>query len=204
MARSALVEAVEQFTRALDQIATVPATPALQREELKFQVALVSPLIHVKGFAASETKGAMERARLLIEQAEARGEPPDDPMLLFFVVYDFWAANYVGFNGDAMRGFAAEFLRLAEKQDATVPLMVGHRLMGVSLASTGDLTQAREHYDQALPLYDPVAHRPLATRFTADIRVAILNFRTWALWLLGYPDATLADADQGLTRTKSH
>ena len=93
----------------------------------------------------------MERARLLIEQAEARGEPPDDPLLLFSVIYDFWAANYVGFNGDAMRRFAAEFLSLAEKQGATVPLMVGHRLMGVSLASTGDLTQAREHYDQALP-----------------------------------------------------
>ena len=30
--RSALVEAVEQFTRALDQIATLPATPALRRE----------------------------------------------------------------------------------------------------------------------------------------------------------------------------
>ena len=77
--------------------------------------------------------------------------------------------------------------------------MVGHRLMGVSLATTGDLTQARAHYDQALPLYNPVAHRPLATRFTADIRVAILNFRSWALWLLGFPDAALVDADQGLS-----
>ena len=141
----------------------------------------------------------MERARLLIEQAEARGEPPDDPMLLFFVIYDFWEANFVGSNGDAMRGFASQFLALAKKQGATVPLMVGHRLMGVSLASTGDLVQARAHYDQALPLYDPVAHRALATLFTADIRVAILNFRTWTLWLLGYPDAALADADQGLS-----
>ena len=199
LARSALVEAVEQLARALDQIATLPSTPTIRREELKFQVALVAPLIHVKGFAASETNRTMERARLLIEQAEARGESPDDPLLLFSVIYDFWAANYVGFNGDAMRGFAAEFLSLAEKQGATVPLMVGHRLMGVSLASTGDLTQARAHYDQALPLYDPVAHRPLATRFTADIRVAILNFRTWALWLLGYPNAALVDADQGLS-----
>ena len=57
LARSALVEAVEQLTRALDQIATLPATPAIRREELKLQVALVAPLIHVKGFAASETNG---------------------------------------------------------------------------------------------------------------------------------------------------
>jgi hypothetical protein len=34
-------------------------------------VALITPLIHVRGYAAPETKAAIERARLLIEQAEA-------------------------------------------------------------------------------------------------------------------------------------
>jgi class 3 adenylate cyclase len=85
--RSALVEAVEQFTRALREIASIPATPALRREEIKFQVALITPLIHVKGYGAPETKAAEERARLLIEQAEALGEPPEDPLLLFSVLY---------------------------------------------------------------------------------------------------------------------
>src|SRR5262249_46289631 len=80
LARSALIEAFEQLRRALDQIVTFPPTTALRREEVKFQVALISPLIHVKGHADSETKTAAERARFLIEQAEARGEPPDDPM----------------------------------------------------------------------------------------------------------------------------
>ena len=56
--RSALVEAVAQLTRALDQIATLPATPALRREEIKLQVALITPLIHVKGYAAPETNAA--------------------------------------------------------------------------------------------------------------------------------------------------
>ena len=44
LARSALVEAIEQLTRALDQILTLPAMPAIRREELKLQVALVAPL----------------------------------------------------------------------------------------------------------------------------------------------------------------
>ena len=139
--RSALVEAVEQLTRALDQIATLPATPALRREQIKLQVALITPLMHVKGYAAPETKAAAERARLLIEQAEALGEPPEDPLLLFSVLYGFWVANYVAFNGDAMRELAAQFLALAEKQGATVPLMIGHRLMGISLLYTGDIAE---------------------------------------------------------------
>ena len=140
--RSALVEAVAQLTRALDQIATLPATPALRREEIKLQVALITPLIHVKGYAAPETKEAAERARLLIEQAGAAGEPPEDPLLLFSVLYGFWVANYVAFNGDVVRELATQFLALAQKQTATVPLMIGHRLMGQSLLIPATLYKA--------------------------------------------------------------
>ena len=129
--RSALVEAIEQLTRALDQFATLPGTPALRRERIKLQVAVITPLIHVRGWAAPETKAAAERARLLIEQAEALGEPPEDPLLLFSVLYALFAANFVAFNGDAVRGLAAQFVALAEKQGSAVPLMIGHRLMGM-------------------------------------------------------------------------
>jgi len=85
--RSALVEAGEQLGRALTQIAALPTTPALRREEIKLQVALITPLQHVKGYAAPEPRAAAERARVLIQQAEALGEPVDDPLLLFRSLY---------------------------------------------------------------------------------------------------------------------
>ena len=174
LARSALVEAAEQLTRALDQIATLPSTPALRREQIKLQVALITPLMHVKGYAAPETKAAAEQARLLIEQAEALGEPPEDPLLLFSVLYGFWVANYVAFNGDAVRELAAQFLALAEKQGATVPLMIGHRLMGTSLCAQETSRKAERITIRRIALYDPAEHRPLATRFGQDAGVAIL------------------------------
>jgi len=59
LARSALVEAAAQLTRALDQIAALPVTPALRREQIKLQVALLHALGHLKGFAAPETKAAV-------------------------------------------------------------------------------------------------------------------------------------------------
>ena len=74
--RSALVEAAEQLRRALDLIATLPPTPALRREQIRLQVALITPLVHVKGWAAPETKAAAERARWLIEQAECSASHP--------------------------------------------------------------------------------------------------------------------------------
>jgi predicted ATPase len=195
--RSALVEATEQLARALTQIATLPATPALRREQIKLQVALITPLMHVKGYAAPETKAAAERARLLIEQAEALGEPPEDPLLLFSVLYSFWTTSFVAFKGDALRELASQFLALAEKQRAVVPLMIGHRMMG-SVLHTGAFAEGRAHLDRAIALYDPAEHRPLATRFGQDIRVAALSYRSWALWMLGYPEAALADTSHAL------
>jgi class 3 adenylate cyclase/predicted ATPase len=196
--RSALAEAVEQLTRALDHIAALPATPALRREAIKLQVALITPLIHVKGYAAPETKAAEERARLLIEQAEAFGEPLDDSLLLFSVLYGVWVANSVAFDGDKLRELAAQFLTLAEKQRATVPLMIGHRVTGFSLLTTGDVAESRTHLDRAVALYDPAEHRPLATRFGVDTGMLVLCYRSWALWMLGYPESALADIDHAL------
>jgi class 3 adenylate cyclase/predicted ATPase len=192
--RSALVEAVAQLAGAIDQIATLPSTPALRREQIKLQVALIAPLMHVKGYAALETKAAAERARVLIEQAEAIGEPPLDPLLLFSVLYGLWVVNFVAFNGDALRNLASQFLALAEKQEAKVPIMIGHRLMASSLMGTGDVVEGRKHYDRAMALYDPAENRSLASRFGQDLRVATLSFRSYALWTLGHPEAALADA----------
>ena len=94
--------------------------------------------MHTKGYASPDTKASFDQARLYIERAEALGEPPEDPLLLFSVLYGLWVQNYVTFNGDALRHLTAQFLALAEKQGATVPLMIGYRLMGTSLMGTGD------------------------------------------------------------------
>ena len=198
LARSALIEAVEQLTRALGQIGTLPSTRALRREQNKLQVALANALMHTKGYSAPETRAAIERAHLLIEQAEAVGEPIEDPLLLFSVLYGFWVLSYLAFNGPVLRQLAAQFLALAEKKQATIPLMVGHRLVGTSFLWTGDVAQSRRHFDQAMTFYDQTQHRPLAMRFGQDIRVSTLCHRSWALWLLGYPNAALVDADDAL------
>ena len=152
--------------------------------------------MYLKGLAASETRAAVERARLLIEQAERLGEPPEDPLLLFSVLYGFWYVNLATFNGDVLRDLATQFLALAEKQRATIPLMVGHRLVATSSQCTGDFLDSRAHYDEVLALYDPAEHGSLAKRFGQDIRVMVLSFRSTALWMLGYPEAALAGVDQ--------
>jgi predicted ATPase len=200
--RSALVETVEQLTRALGQIATLPSTPALRREEINLQVALLYPLQHVKGLAAPELKAAAERARLLIEQATAFGEPPEDPLPLVSALHVLYNVNIVAFNGDIARERAAQLLALAEKQRDKVTLMRGHSAMGASLVFTGNFSESLQHYDKVLALYDPVEHRPLAMRFVYDLRAGALNFGALAVWALGYPEVALARTEQALREAR--
>ena len=198
LARSALVEAAAQLNRALDQIATLPVTPALRREAIRLQVALIHPLMHVKGYAAPETKATAETANLLIAQAVAAGETSEDPLLLFSALFGIWNAHIVAGSSDAARELSEQFLTFAQKQGAIIPLLMAQRVMGVSLLYTGHIALSRSYLDKGIALYDAAEHRSLATRFGVDARVSMLSYRAWTLWMLGYPEAALADVEDAL------
>jgi tetratricopeptide (TPR) repeat protein len=76
--------------------------------------------------------------------------------------------------------------------------MIGHRLVGTSLLYAGEMVQSPAHYNKVLALYEPSEHRSLATRFGQDAKVATLSGRSLALWLLGYHEAALADAEHAV------
>ena len=193
--RSAFLEATALLTRALAQISTLSTTLPLRRQQIEFQIALAAALVNDKGPASPEATAAVEQARFLIERADALGERSDHPLRLFRVLDSLWSASYTACNGDAMRERAAQYLALAEKKGAIIPLIVGRRLMGTSLMWTGDVAEGRVHFDRAIALYDH-AERPLATRVGKDYWVYTLTDRSIALWTLGYPDAALADAER--------
>ena len=70
LARSALLEGVEQLKRALDQIATLPATPDLRREEIKLEVAFANALALTGDLVGG--KEHYDRALAIYDPAEHR------------------------------------------------------------------------------------------------------------------------------------
>jgi hypothetical protein len=76
----------------------------------------ITPLMYIKGFAAPESKAAVERARLLIEEAEALGEPPEDPLLLFSVLYGLGTRELFG-SFDQRRALQRALSGLAPPSD---------------------------------------------------------------------------------------
>jgi hypothetical protein len=195
--RSALLEAVAKFTRGLDQVASLPGTPVLRNQQIKLQVGLANALYHRKGFSAVETKAAFDKARAMIEQADALGEHVEDPLLPYSVLYGFFIAKFILFEGDAAGALASQFLELARQQKATALIMIGHRLLGTTLLCLGEPAEGLKHLDQASALYEPAAHRSLTTHFGHDVGVATQSLRSWALWLLGYPEAALVEIGNG-------
>jgi len=103
-----------------------------------------------------------------------------------------------------------EQLKRALDQIATTPVTPALRREEIKLevafanvlALTGDLIDGKEHYDRALAIYDPVEHRPLATRSGRDLGVALLSFRSACVWQLGYPAASRNDADRAVKNAR--
>jgi predicted ATPase len=199
--RSALLEAAKQFNRALTQIAALPRTPDLRREQIKLQVSLVGALMHTSGYAAPETKTALDRARSLFEEAEELGEPHEDPLLLFSVLYGFWAAQSMAFDGEIVRDLAAEFLTLAQKQKAAVR-MTGHRMMGVAHMYRGELADAMVHFNQAVDLFSPAGQDEPVKWFGQERGAATLAYRANALRFLGFSDAALSDVERAIKQAR--
>jgi tetratricopeptide (TPR) repeat protein len=202
LSRSALVEAAEQLTRALNLIAKLPETAALRRERIRLQIELANALIHIKGHAAPETRAAFDQARASIAHAEEIGDTSDDPMALFAVLYGFWVAGRMSFQADATRELAAQFQALAEQRQATAPMLIGHLLMGISLVLAGDLAAGAAELDRTVALYHHGEHRPLAMRFGHDVLVTALSWRAFSQWALGHSDAAAADTERAIREAR--
>ena len=52
----------------------------------------------------------------MIERAETLGEHIEDPLLLYSILYGFFIAKFITFDGDAAYALATQFLTLAEQQ----------------------------------------------------------------------------------------
>jgi len=204
LSRSALIEAIEQLRRALAQLASLQATPALRQEQISLQVALIGPLEAVRGWAAPETSAAIEQARQLIEETETLGESLENPALQFGVLVGAWAVSISAFNGDVLRQRATEYLVLAEKTQLRLPIWIGHYLLGFSLVLTGDMPQGRAHFDQALSLNASATEREreLSSPYFVPNTASMLVYRSIAMWLCGYPEAALASADSGVNSAR--
>jgi predicted ATPase len=184
--RSANTEAVTYFTQGLDLAGRLPTTPEQSRQELRLLLALGPAFQMLKGFGSSDVERTYARARQLGEQV---GEPAE----LFQALWGLWLYTTAG-RGRFREGrrIAEELVTLAERLGDKVLLLEAHHAMAPSTLWVGEPETSRRHCEQGMAIYDRDQHRSLAFLYGGhDPGVCCRMHSSLALWLLGYPAASL-------------
>lgn len=191
--RFAYREAVGLAHLGLELLSKLPDTQERVEQELCLQLTLGVPLMATQGYAAPEVGSVYGRARELCQQL---GETPDIAEVLWGLrTYHNLRAEF-----GIAREIGDELLRLSERLPYPNLAMRGHWALEASLLQIGEFTQAIEHYEKALSLYDPEQHLDDSFLFGLNPGVAMPSFAGWALWCLGRPDQASDRIHQALTR----
>src|SRR5216683_539866 len=145
--RTANVEAIAQLSKGLELARTLPASSERLTEEVKLQIALITPLIATKGYTAPEVERACNRA---LEQCQQLEEAPQ----LFTILGGLNSIYYNRGELEISLELARRMLRLAESRRNPVLLLWGHYALGFTLQSQGAFKAARGHLEQSIAYYD--------------------------------------------------
>ena len=153
LARYALAEASEQLKRALDQIATLPTTPTLRREEIKLEVAFANALALTGDLV--DGKEHYDRALAIYDPAEhgpltTRSGRDVGVTLLSFRAVCVWQLGYPA----ASRNDAERAVKNAREIGQATTLMYALFHAAVTHIRCGNYAAAHAQVDELIALAD--------------------------------------------------
>jgi len=191
MARSANTEAIAHLTHALELLPSVHDSVERKRARFPLEAMLSQAMIARYGYAAPKTRDALLKAITLIEEST-------ESTRKFAILYGIWASHYVASELVKQRSAAAEFLKEAERSGDTAIKCVGHRLIGTTHLTMGELAAGLRHLKQAWALYDSEHHAVYGYQYGQDIGASTLCYLSWALWQLGYVEQASRAATEAI------
>jgi predicted ATPase len=215
LVRSALVEAAEQLKRALDQIATLPATPALRREEIKLEVAFANALALTGDLVGG--KEHYDRALAIYDPAEhrpltTRSGRDVGVTLLSFRASCVWQLGYPS----ASRNDAERAVKNAREMGHATTLVYALNRAAIDSIFCGNYAAARAQFDELIALADEKgkalgtlvqgrvfaltgktsdAVRAITSGITSLRSTGVSLYEPWHLWHLAMAYADLGQPD---------
>jgi predicted ATPase/DNA-binding winged helix-turn-helix (wHTH) protein len=178
---SLMVECRGRVERALAGLE--PGSSLGARREMQLYAALGACLIQIKGHVP-ETGAAWTNALRFAERL-------DDAEYQLRALWGLWSYRLSRGEHRAAQALAQRFSSLAANTADPADLLIGARLVGVSLHYLGDQTDARRYLERMLSHYVAPVYRPHAIRFQYDQRVMARATLAWILWLQGFPDQAM-------------
>lgn len=180
--RSAYVEALAYFRRALALISTMPQDLARDRLEFNLVLNMIGPLIAVQGALAIEVEQEIERVSVLSQKLGTQSSLI--PALALKTVMLGSAGNM-----PASYALALQISTLA-KAGSETDRLIAHRYLATSLVFWGKFQQAIEEALRFLALFDPAAHAQQL------VQIGPANHAAMVMVGLAECYTFLADADQ--------
>jgi predicted ATPase/DNA-binding winged helix-turn-helix (wHTH) protein len=179
--QSLMLECRGRVERALASLE--PGSGRGDRREMRLLAALGASLMQTKG-PAPDTTAAWAKA---LEIAERLSD-------IEYQLRALWGLWHFRVSRGECRAALIQAEKFCERVASTAnpaEILVGRRMIAVSLHYLGEQTNARRHLEDMLAHYVAPAHRSHAIRFQYDQRVATRMMLARILWLQGFPDQAL-------------
>jgi hypothetical protein len=179
--QSLMLECRGRVERALASLE--PGSARADRREMQLFAALGASLMQTKG-PAPDTTTAWAKA---LEIAERLND-------IEYQLRALWGVWHFRVSRGECRAALIQAERFCDRVAGTAnpaEILVGRRMIGVSLHYLGDQTKARRHLEYMLAHYVAPAHRSHAIRFQYGQRVATRMMLARILWLQGFSDQAL-------------
>src|SRR5262249_52768706 len=137
------LEAISHLTKALALLKTLPKTHERSQQELDLLTALGPALVAIKGYGALEVEQTYTRAREVCQQA-------GDALQLSQVLWGLLTCYLVRAEHQTARELGEQLLTLAQGQQDSALLFIGHFALGAALYCLGAFVPARAHLEQSI------------------------------------------------------
>lgn len=181
VARSANIEALRHFDRALHVLKDLPEGSKRDHLELSILIARGAPLLLVKGYASDDIEHNYSRARTLSQENPSSEQ-------YFLSLWGVWVYHLVRGPLAQAKVLAEDLLSWATHRQNPDLLIRAHESVGSTYSFLGRFNEAKTHLQEARSLYDPQRHSSQVLPYTQDpgITARIMLART--LWILGELD----------------
>jgi class 3 adenylate cyclase/tetratricopeptide (TPR) repeat protein len=197
--RMAIPEAHGHFSRALEGLSRLPATPENLGKELDLQIAIAPTLMTVHGWASPTVAEACERARELCERLNR-------PDLLYPPLWGLWTNLFVGGQLDRALETADEALAMAVASGVSMLEVTGRHAVAYTRYYRGEWEEAIPHAEAGIALYSLEQERELTSTFQLSSTVNLLAALGSSQWMMGNQDRALRELDRmiGIARDVNH
>jgi len=186
--RGAHLEAVTHLTKGLELLQTLPESPDRDQLEVRMQISLGVPLQSTRGYGAPEVQEVYARARELCHKM-------GDSMQLFPVLYGLFRSQMLRAEYVSAEELGRQIHDLAEKSGKPVFVVAANRALGSTQFYQGKYASSMPHLEKVISIAATPEDRAEAYTYdVVDPWITSRSYRTWTLWLLGYPEQARSES----------